>query len=456
MKKLLENKKKIAIISGILVAVIAVGSIGLKANAAIKVDSYAATKGSISRTTEINGKIVSNLKKDYYTKIDGVVGTVHVKKGDAVKKGDLLISYDKDDLDLRISLNDLSVEEAEEKFNGKTQAAGRVAGLYSQASSELATLEEQILIYQSAIVSLDDQIARKKAALASEGANLQISLIECDPDDYEELSKQVQRNAYEQGYNRELTELEETRACYSTNLADCKTKRAEMTSQKNSSYTSMMTKGDKAALELDKEMSDIKAEDKAKDLAEAADGIRAEFDGIVTSIDVTEGTNVGIGDKLLSLDSTSDIVVRSNVNKYDIENITVGQTADVRVGKKHYSGKVTRIERMAGADEGESNNVGTEITLDAPDDGIILGVETKSAVNTADLEDVLLIPEAAINEDENGTYVFVEKSGKANKVYVEIGVKNGDMAEVISGLNECDKVIWNDTTELTDGQDVKC
>ena len=46
MKKLLENKKKIAIISGILVAVIAVGSIGLKANAAIKVDSYAATKGS--------------------------------------------------------------------------------------------------------------------------------------------------------------------------------------------------------------------------------------------------------------------------------------------------------------------------------------------------------------------------------------------------------------------------
>ncbi len=454
------NKKTAVIISSILVGAIAVGSITLKASAATKVDCYLAAKGSISRTTEINGKIVSNDKKEYYSKINGIVGTVHVKTGDAVKKGDLLISYDKEDLDYRINLNELNAEAALEQYNGKTQANSKVAGLYSQAASQLKTLDEQILLYQAAIAQLDNDIASKQASLAREGADLQISIIDWadkpDSEEYENLNKLAQSNAYEQGHNREIIDMQLTRARYSENLADCKQKKAEMTSQKNSSYTSMMTEGDKAALEIDKSMDELMSADESDDLKEASEGVRAEFDGIVTGIEVSEGSNVAKGTMLLKLESTADIVVRSNVNKYDIENLSVGQTADVRIGKQHYSGKVSRIERMAGADSGESNNVGTEITLDKPDESIILGVETKASVNTADIDDALLIPEAAINEDDNGTYVFVEKSSKANKVYVEIGVKNGEMAEVLSGLNEGDKVIWNDSTELTDGQDVKC
>ena len=38
---------------------------------------------------------------------------------------------------------------------------------------------------------------------------------------------------------------------------------------------------------------------------------------------------------------------------------------------------------------------------------------------------------------------------------VEIGVKNDDNVEVISGLSEGDTAIWNDTQELTDGMSVK-
>ena len=99
--------------------------------------------------------------------------------------------------------------------------------------------------------------------------------------------------------------------------------------------------------------------------------------------------------------------------------------------------------------------IGIEITLNDPDSDIILGLEAKSRIHTSDLTDVTRIPLEALNEDEEGSYVFVARDGKAEKEFVECGIRSDDMVEVKSGIDEGCLVVWKDSVEITDGMGVK-
>ena len=147
-------------------------------------------------------------------------------------------------------------------------------------------------------------------------------------------------------------------------------------------------------------------------------------------------------------------MVKVNVNKYDIVDMEEGQQAVAAIKNKDYTGKITRIEHMTG--QGESANIGVEISLDKPDDSIILGLETKVKVTTASLENEITIPLDALGMDAEGNYVFVLNDKKAELRRIEVGIKSDDYAQVVSGINENEIIIWNDEAELNDGMDVRC
>ncbi len=465
--ELLKDKKKIAILSGIVAVSVVAGVVSVNAGTGLKVKSAKVTTGDLSKYTELNGNIVSNTTREYFSRVDSRIGKIYVREGDYVKKGDLLISYDEEDLDLKLELARTNADSKVEGLNGRLAADRRMAGMYSEASSNLAALDDDIAMYQAEIDRLDAQIVSAKAALADEGTRLQVALIDCkenssssDPDDIlcddsEGIQKDIQYNAYEQNYNSQILSMQQLKNEYSVKLADCQQLRAEMVSQKTTSYTSLMTEDDRAALELEKTSYELSDSDVINDLEAAKDGIRADFDGIITSIDTAEDLRVQAGLKLLTLESTDDIAVKFNVNKYDIDSLCEGQEANVNIRSKTYTGKVSRIDRMTGRGSSDASNVGVEVKLDEPDEDIILGLEAKAFVSTASLNNVLTVPTDALVEEEEGNFVFVLRDGKAVRMPVEIGVKNDDNVEVISGLSEGDTAIWNDTQELTDGMSVK-
>ena len=467
--ELLKDKKKLAILGGIVIMSVTAGAFSVSAGTGLKVKCAVVKKGDLSRYTELNGNIVSNTVKEYYSRVDSRIGRIYVKEGDYVKKGDLLISYDEEDLKLKTELAKTNSGSRLEGLNGKLAADRRMAGMYSEAALNLAALDDEISMYQAKIDRLDARIVEERAALADEGARLQVSLIDSASDNLsddledddilgneaERIQKDIQYNAYEQNYNSQILSMQQLKNEYSVKLADCKQRRSEMVSQKASSYTSLMTEDDRAALELEKTSCKLSDSDILKDLEAAADGIRADFDGIITSIDTAEDLRVQTGLKLLTLESSDDIAVKFNVNKYDIDALSEGQEATVNIRSKTYTGKVSRIDRMTGRGGSDASNVGVEVKLDEPDDDIILGLETKALISTAALSDVLTVPTDALSEEEEGTFVFILRDGKAVKMPVEIGVRNEDNVEVISGLNEGDTAVWNDTQELTDGMNIK-
>ena len=213
-----------------------------------------------------------------------------------------------------------------------------------------------------------------------------------------------------------------------------------------------MTQADKDKLEAVKAANEFESGMKIAELESAKEGIRADHDGVVASIDVTEDAYVTKGTMLMTIDTTDSVMVKLNVNKYDIVSMHAEQPARVAIKGKDYSGKVERISHMTG-----KNDIGVdvEIKLDQPDEDIIFGLEAKAKIDTAAVQNVMRIPLDALGNDEAGDYVFVSIDKKAVKKYVETGMRNDDMIEIVSGLSEGDCVIWNDSQELTDGANVK-
>ncbi len=454
----LSKKKKI--VAGGLAAVLVVTCLGaLNGHAAQSVDTALVTRGTLEQKVELNGFVETDNILKYYSQIDGKIGSINVKKGDFVKKGDVLMTYDEENLDYNIAMADLNAQSQLGSYNNSMQTSGRTAGLYSEANRNLSVLDQQITDTQAAVTQLQKDINSKKAALADEGAKLQVSLIDWadrpDSEEYENLSKLVQTNAYEQQYNSDLVAMQDELNRLNLQLSACKEYKAEMTSQKASTQMSLMTSGAKEQLEADKAANELASSDKHNRYENAKNGIVAEFDGVVTGIDAVKGSNVANGSLLLTLESSKDIVIRFSVSKYDIENIEEGQSATVKIKNKEYTGKVDRIDRMTSRDAGQTSNVGMEIKLDAPDDDIILGLEAKAVIDTVSIDNVLQIPKGAVYSDTNGEYVYVLRDKKAVKVDVEVGAYNSEMIEIVSGLNESDTVIIAGETEITEGMELE-
>ncbi|MBQ7613830.1 MAG: efflux RND transporter periplasmic adaptor subunit [Butyrivibrio sp.] len=454
VKRIFGNRKLLIIIA----AAVTIGGFSISSNAAMSVSAYVVDKGVVDSEVEVNGTVESNTERCYYSDVSAKIATIHVKEGDFVKKGDLIVSYDLEEIEQLETMAELKAKADLGSYNNSMQTGGRTAGLYSEAKTNLAVLDQQIADTQTAITNTQNKLAQRKADLADFGAKLQISLIDWadkpDSDEYENLQKLVQTNAYEQQYADDIVQMQEELNALNTQLANFKEYKAEMTSQKASTVMGLMTSGARDQLAAVKESNELATSLELEDYARAKEGIRAEFDGVVTQIDAVEGGSIAKGAKLLTLKSISDIVIKSSVNKYDIVNIEEGQPATVNIKNKDYAGKVSRIERMT-KDSGTGTGIGIEITLDDPDSDIILGLEAKSRIHTSDLTDVTRIPLEALNEDEEGSYVFVAREGKAEKEFVECGLRSDDMVEVKSGIDEGCLVVWKDSVEITDGMGVK-
>ncbi|MBP5495230.1 MAG: efflux RND transporter periplasmic adaptor subunit [Lachnospiraceae bacterium] len=453
------KKKTMAIIGGALAVVVATGSIAsIYAKAAVKVNSYTIAKSDMKQVLELNGTVVSNDSDMFFADTNLKVDKVYFKAGEEVKKGDLLVSFDKTEIDNQIALLNLDAESKEGSYQNALQVSDKYSALYSEATRNLNVLNQQIKDTEEAIINKQNEINKRCSDLAYDGAKIQVAIVDnsADPtsDKSKELQKQLYNNAYVQSYDSELVRLQEELGRLNTQLAGFKEYKAEMTSQKASSQLGVLTEGGKAELEAGKAAADFTIEKEIAKLESAKGGIKAECDGVVSAVYAEEGSLLTTGAPVICVDSLEDVIVRCNANKYDIMSIEKGQTVNVKIFNADYTGTVTKTDKMAGMDASAANGVGVDVTLDDAND-VILGLDVKARVNTASLTEVVSVPKDAIITEDDKNYVFVSKDKKAIKTSVETGIKNDDYVEITSGLNEGDIVVWSDAKELSDGDEVR-
>ncbi len=418
-----------------------------------------AQTGEIEQTINTSGTVTTQETKSYFSDVNVKIGDVLVQTGDAVKAGDVLISYDEEALAREKELAQLSAQSAEGSYQNSIQSNNEKLGDLSEANINLDVLDQQIADTEAYIKGLENKIAKKQSDLAYEGALLQISLLDWqdqpDSDEYMNLQKLVQLNNYEQQNNKEIKGWQDELEVYNKMLSDYKEYRSEMKSQKSSAEAGRMTQGAKQELEATNQTKEIEAVNSLENLENAEGGVRAAFDGVVTEVNAVEGGSVAVGGSLLKLESTEDVMVKIYVTKYDLDKITIGQKAVVTIGSKEYEGEVAKINKMAEKNNSGAAVVGAEIRITNPDSDVILGVEAKVVIATAKQENVVLIPVGAVNVDVDGEFVYVvDENNILVKKPIVTGISSDTMVEVKEGISEGEQIVTDVTTGLSEGMTV--
>lgn len=461
-----SKKKKIrkiirrTVIGVILVAVIAfiaMNSIMAK-NAPAIVYVTPVERDDVEQVLSTSGTVKTEESKVYFSTMAIEIAQVNVELGDNVKKEQMLLAYDAEALENEKLLAQLRIEANEGGYTSSISKNNEFINELGEAKFNLDILELQIAYAENCIKELNKKITDKQDRLAKDGTNLQISLIDWsdqpDSDEYIELQKQIQWNSYEQQHNKEIEEWQREIETYQETVTACKEYKAEMESQKNTSENSILDSGSKEQMSANRQIENINATETLASIEEIENGILADFDGVVTELNVVEGDTPMAGAQMLVLESTEKVKVEISVSKYDLEKIALGQEAEVTIAGNTYNGVVSKINGMATTNASGAAVVGAEIQIKNPDSDIFLGVEAKVKINTSVAKQVLVVPIEVVNSDKEGDFVYAVEDGILLKKRIVTGISSDNYCEVKEGLNEGDQVVSNVTVDMVEGMTV--
>lgn len=142
--------------------------------------------------------------------------------------------------------------------------------------------------------------------------------------------------------------------------------------------------------------------------------------------------------------------VQTYVSEQDISRVEIGQTAEI-TGDAFpgtvYSGTVDRISDTASKvpfGNVQKTAVEVKIKIDSPDDILKQGYTASVKLITSEPSTMNLVPYEAVNQDDNGEYVYILKEGKAEKLYIETGAELSGGIELKTTVYDNEKIITVD------------
>lgn len=202
-----------------------------------------------------------------------------------------------------------------------------------------------------------------------------------------------------------------------------------------------------ALSELQVENARISLERAQNNLANAI--LTAPFDGTVTAVNVSPGEQAN--GTLIELVNNDSLEVVLDVDEVDLAEMSVGQPAVVTLESwpdVEIDGAIIAIAPKANQDNSALVTYAVNLSLDATNLPVLVGMTANADLITSNREDVLLIPNAAINADRTaGTYSvnLVEIDAEGNQTITEtpvtIGLRDNQYTQIISGLEAGDQVI---------------
>ena len=431
-----KKKRKKRIIGGVIAAalVLFIVSRVLTPAALPMVMVRSAEKGTVKQTIDTSGTVKTEQQKTYFSPLAAKVEACKVQEGDAVEAGQVLLTYDAQDLENRKKEAALQNDEAYYGYQNTMDKNSKDTSEYSRSSHDVEILEQQVENAKAEVRAL-------KQYLTDMGCFLR----EAQNDNHENLAEEYQAKI-DQATNQLAVKEEE--------LAEFQSDLSEQKGIKNSTESTMMTADAKKQAEASKELQALKSAEVTDAVAQVSDGIKADFAGIVTGVKPVDGSNVENGGELFTVSSIEKVCVDVSFSKSDLEKIEEGQKAVATIAGKQYEGTVTRISRAAAKNEKGASIIQGEIHIDNPDTDLYLGVDARVMVEGNKAENVVMIPVEAINIGKDGSFVYVVTDGMVQKRMVTAGISSDEYTEIKKGLEVGEQVIISVDAGIEEGMAV--
>ena len=394
-----NRKRRRWVMFGVIALVLAGGIFGIAAalrpNHQIDPSKLASVeRGDIARSVVATGKITPLAKVEVKSKASGLVKKVYVEYGDRVKQGKVLVELDKEQLEALV----------------EEQRANLLAAQAAEQSAE-ATYERNVVDAQGPDVPFLKATADRDRKLAADGL---IAASVLDDGD----------RAYQLALNKRLSAQR--------NVFVSKAEVAKAKAQVAQAQAAL------ASVEEDLRNSTIVS----------------PMDGLVLSRDVEVGDAVSstlvLGSQatlVMTLGDMSTVYVLGKVDQADIGKVYLGQPARIVVESfkdKKFEGKVTKISPL-GVEKDNVTTFEVRVSIQNPSGELKANMSANAEIILEEKHVVLLIPESAVIYDKDKHTSVEVPDPKADngrrKVPVRLGISNGVKTELVSGLNEGQKVV---------------
>lgn len=175
----------------------------------------------------------------------------------------------------------------------------------------------------------------------------------------------------------------------------------------------------------------------------------APLDGTVNEINIKNGDDLAklsSGNTKLSpiiLGDLTTLKASVSINEVDIANVSIGQKATATFNALDgltATGKVEKIDSLGTVSQGVVTYK-VQIAFDTIDPRIKSNMSVSAAIISSVKQDVLMVPNSAVQSDNQGSYVNLLVNNAPQRHAVEVGISNTTNTEITSGLNEGDAVI---------------
>ena len=455
----------------ILLIVIRMVSCAFSGNAGVMVSTTSAFRGDIEESVSTSGKVASEESKVLFAPVTGRLSEINVAAGDAVKAGDVLMTYDMDQMEERLQEATLQQTKSTASYNSTMSENSKSNAKLNEANTNLAVLDQQLTDYKAYLKELQDKLSTSQREtqrqLSEESYNLSRKAADLNKELQDgvtteraaEINKELQdvssdqaRNSYVQSIASNsdyVVNMQKEIDSVKEHITECENYKAEMQSQKGTSESAILNGYQSQAYAADRDLAQLTYKEAEEQYYSAKKGIVADFDGIVTECTGVSGASVTEGAQLITLESSNNVKVTFDASKSDVTKLEIGQKVDVTISGNKYEGEISKINRMATLNASNTPMVGVEVHLTNPDDKIILGLDAKLTVHTGSAQDTLLIPVEAINADKNGDFLYVIEDGVVVKRPVTCGISSDEYTEILDGITEDDQIIVSSLTGVS-------
>jgi multidrug efflux pump subunit AcrA (membrane-fusion protein) len=184
--------------------------------------------------------------------------------------------------------------------------------------------------------------------------------------------------------------------------------------------------------------------------------IKSPIDGVVTDRPLYEGDLATANQPILTVMNLSRLIGKAHIPQAEAAQLKVGNPAEITIAGVDEPVK-GRVSLVSPALDPGSTTVEVWIEARKPDPALRPGMTVAVSMTAKTTTDAIVVPAGAVfRSEEAGDYVLVaESDGKAHQKKVQVGIRNKDYAQIVSGINAGDPVITTGGYGLPDGTQVK-
>ena len=370
------------------------------------VTTAAAIKRELPRFFEATGSLAGDQQTDVAPQTSGKVVALGVDIGSYVKRGQMLVQLDADELKLRVD-----------------QAAAQV----EQAKAAVRQAEEKIGLRpgQNFDPNRVAEVAAAKVTLELAEKNLRRAeqLIE---------SGDVSRSFFDEQRARR----DQLKEQYEVAVAQARQNYAAVDVSRTSVANAQ------AALALAR-----------KNLSYAV--IPAPIDGFVAERTADLGEYVSPQQKVVTIVRTNPLRIRIDIPEQAIPEVKVGQSVSITTSAwpdKNFAGRIARIAPNVSA---QSRTLTVEAEIENSSNALKPGQFATVRILQERAEPAVLVPARSVLSDAGVNRVYVIKNGHAEQRLVQTGQTDGDLIEIKSGVAADELIATSNLEQLSDGIAVK-